>query len=110
MADKFEQQFFRCFGIEKQEYKSCDVDTFCPYENMKCVDCAYYKTYKIDYPQISDKILLDLICILNSRISAYDAEYRWCRDRKNLKYVILKDCVYNKELIDKQVVKLFKEA
>ena len=100
--DKFEQKFFKCFGIEPKTNRQYGY-------KMAIYNEAGTEEIKF-YPQITDHILLDLICILNTRITAYDAEYRWCRDRKNLKLVILRDCIYNKELIQTQVVKLFKEV
>ena len=64
MTKELEKQFFDTFGIEPREFKSCDVGTFCPYEGQLCDDtCPYYRTYKVDYPAISDRILLELICL-----------------------------------------------
>ena len=67
MTTELEKQFFDTFGIEAKEFKSCDVDTFCPYPEKECGTdtCPYYRTYKVDYPAISDRILLELICILS---------------------------------------------
>ena len=66
MTNDLEKQFFSTFGIEPREFKSCDVGTFCPYEGQLCDDtCPYYRTYKVDYPAISDRILLNLILIMN---------------------------------------------
>lgn len=67
MTNELEKQFFQCFGIEPREFKSCDVGTFCPYPEKECGTdtCPYYRTYKVDYPAISDRILLELICIDN---------------------------------------------
>ena len=66
MTSELEKKFFDTFGIEPREFKSCDVDSSCPYEGQSCDDtCPYYKTYKVDYPAISDSILLELICIAN---------------------------------------------
>lgn len=68
MTNDLEKQFFDTFGIEPREFKSCDVGTFCPYPEKECGTdiCPYYRTYQVDYPAISDRILLELICILNS--------------------------------------------
>ena len=67
MISELEKQFFDTFGIEPREFKSCDVGTFCPYPEKECGTdtCPYYRTYKVDYPAISDHILLNLICIAN---------------------------------------------
>ena len=67
MTTDLEKQFFDTFGIEPREFKSCDVGTFCPYPEKECGTdiCPYYRTYKVDYPAISDRILLELIKILS---------------------------------------------
>lgn len=62
--DILEKQFFETFGIEPREYKSCDVGTFCPYPEKECGDtCPYYRTYKVDYPQITDRHYLELLAL-----------------------------------------------
>lgn len=81
-----EEEFFKTFGIEPKYQDTCTVEekywsneelaneygTFDMYMNAKCgnqenctteCSCAYQKEI---YPQITDKILLELICILNS--------------------------------------------
>ena len=67
MTNELEKQFFDTFGIEPKEFKSCDVGTFCPYPEKECGTdtCPYYRTYKIDYPQITDTHYLKLICLIN---------------------------------------------
>lgn len=70
MTNELEKQFFNTFGIEPIEFKSCDVGTFCPYPEKECGTdtCPYYRTYKIDYPQITDTHYLKLICILSKEL------------------------------------------
>lgn len=65
MTDELTKTFFDTFGIEPKEFKSCDVGTFCPYPEKECGTdtCPYYRTYKVDYPAITDHILLELILI-----------------------------------------------
>lgn len=121
MATKFEEQFFKCFGIEPIQLNKCsyvnlrnlgleygtDICLHIEDETITCDNCKNNRDGELLYPPITDTILLDLICILNIRITAYDAEYRWCKNRAKLKDVILRDCIYNKELIQTEVRKLF---
>ena len=53
MTSKLEKQFFQCFGIEP----NCKFVKYCD----DCTKCGCYH-----YPQISDHILLELICIWNN--------------------------------------------
>ena len=67
MTTELEKQFFDTFGIKPNtEICWCDGDN-------KICDCKYdcdelCRSRKIDYPQITDRILLELILIY-SRIS-----------------------------------------
>ena len=86
MNNELEKQFFKCFGIEPRYEDACTVEdkywdneelaneygTFDQYMNCKCGDqencttkcsCAYQKEV---YPQITNRILLELICILGN--------------------------------------------
>ena len=112
MTTDIERQFFDTFGIEPREFKSCDVDSFCPYEGQICSDtCPYYKTYKVDYPAITDSILLELICINAKSQDMYQDYYRIrSRDYNNLKIEILGDCMCEIEDIKQQVQSLFKDV
>jgi hypothetical protein len=64
MTNELEKQFFQCFGIE-------------PIACNDCIECYEANTTpfpwceKLDYPQITDRILLELICILLSNNSPY---------------------------------------
>lgn len=55
MTSKLEKQFFDTFGIDKRiEFEACHA-----------IDSSYtYSTAVKRYPQITDRILLELICIL----------------------------------------------
>ena len=90
MTNELEKQFLQCFGIEpKKEYycPSCDTkleewktEKGLYYMCGNCCECDYVLdsldeefeeikenlSYRTEYPQISDRILLELICILNS--------------------------------------------
>lgn len=56
MTNKLEKQFFDTFGINKRiEFETCHA-----------IDSSYtYSTAIKRYPQITDRILLELICILS---------------------------------------------
>ena len=94
MTDELTKTFFDTFDIEPRKFKSCDVGTFCPYPEKECGTdtCPYYRTYKVDYPAISDRILLELICILLSNNSPYMFKLgNW--DVEKLKDTVLTMCI-----------------
>ena len=65
MTNELEKLFFDTFGIEK-ELNTCEIGKYgkCP-SPKSCVDtCPNFKSTKF-YPQITDRILLELICIDN---------------------------------------------
>ena len=66
MTNELEKKFFNAFGIKPN--KGCtaydkfteeEADVIC---NDKCAECSYLDDV---YPQITDRILLNLICIAN---------------------------------------------
>ena len=78
MTNEIEKQFFQCFGIEQKTNKVYGVQS----------------NYHIDeYPQITDRILLELICIHNTYLGAnlYSLDY------ESLKKEILKDLINEQE-------------
>lgn len=64
MTNELEKQFFNTFGIEPREHKGCN--SF-PCSGKECENCNDYITYKVEYPTITDNILLELICIANEQ-------------------------------------------
>lgn len=104
MTNELEKQFFDTFGIEPKEYKACDSFP-CGNPRVECENCKDYKLYKTEYPQITNRILLELICILGST-------YICVQDRETLKEHILVQCM-NKQMYSKdikyQVRTLFEE-
>ena len=57
MTNELEKQFFETFGIEP------DI-TSCYHRCKKDLNCKECNEAKVIYPQITDHILLELICIL----------------------------------------------
>ena len=74
------EEFFRVFGIEPEINYVCDKRP-CKKGLLKtCADigCSHLYDTREDYPEITDRILLELICILNSicgiNCTAYEAK------------------------------------
>ena len=131
MNNELEKQFFKCFGIEPRYEDACTAEdkywdneelaneygTFDQYMNCKCGDqencttecsCAYQKEV---YPQITDRILLELICIFSeSQISiSFDTLMLGASDVEKLKGYILLACMGFAKDIKYQVRTLFEE-
>lgn len=60
MTNKLEKTFFDTFGIGKRQ-----VDCKQPVR-LDCEDCKTCEYSVYDYPEITDRILLELICILGN--------------------------------------------
>ena len=67
MIDELTKNFFDTFGIEP-EYKTC-IFKYCPYK--KEYDCENCDDRIWHYPEITDHILLELLCIL---ADVYDSD------------------------------------
>lgn len=111
MTNELEKQFFDTFGIEpKIDYlcPKCNVPMYKVWRSDGCgYTCShqthteelkhetemenYKKAYR--YPQINDRILLELICIHNTYLEAnlYSLDY------ESLKKEILKDLINEQE-------------
>lgn len=110
--NEIEEKFYKTFGIKQKDYYECDWD-YCPYPDEKCCDtCPYWKKYKTEYPPITDRILLELICILNKLTDFYAVEISY----ENLKTEILMSCIdwsvdaIRNEELKHQVQSLFTEG
>ena len=96
MTNELEKQFFDTFGIEPKnistgECKYKITPEFCEIDCLDCKNTIKEKTY----PQISDHILLELICILSEWRQYCDSDYVIkAINIDNLKEDILKDCLY----------------
>lgn len=107
MTTDIEKQFFEAFGIEpKFDRMLCDNDYQC---NGECNNCEHQEDdnkHKF-YPQITDRILLELITFLaDAFVGNYcvpDVDYI------NLEWHILNDCIKysDKAYIKQQIQSLF---
>ena len=59
MTNELEKRFFDTFGIPRL----C-TSQVCKHRG-NCENCLRYPDFALDYPQITDRILLNLICIAN---------------------------------------------
>ena len=85
MTNELEKQFFDTFGIEPNCQNTFINPSKCPFnESRECCDCVSF-----EYPQITDRILLELICILNN----YGKNDTWAVSVENLKDCILMNCI-----------------
>lgn len=64
MTNELEKQFFDTFGIEP------DI-TSCYHHCRKDLNCKECNEAKVIYPQITDHILLELICIRNQYLHPF---------------------------------------
>lgn len=85
MTNKLEKQFFQCFGIE-------------PYKEIGM----------IEYPQISDRILLELICIALNTFETF--EINRIMNIESLKKKILNLLILAQDDVYSQVRTLFEEG
>lgn len=124
MSNEIEKTFFDTFGI-RAYYKYLLIDETSRYHNEKLFD----KTNFIDfvksgkdylllkvikyYPQITDRILLELICILNKHYSEHYqiASMIVGKNIEEVKKSILNDCIEQSKHKDfkQQIQALFKE-
>ena len=85
MIEEIEKTFFDTFGIEPRH--KCKDGALEPC-NEQCNECGYYE---LRYPQITDRILLELICILTKRFDYADQNWLTkCNDTKELKVSVLR--------------------
>ena len=107
MTNELEKQFFDTFGIEPKCQNTFINPSKCPFiESRECCDCVSF-----EYPQITDRIVLELICILASnpiRI-LFESMLSGIKEVELLKNSILFTCIANKDTIKHQVRTLFEE-
>ena len=95
MTNELEKQFFDTFGIEPIEIPSREYDS-------DGEICSYY----VEYPQITDRILLELIIISGTICTVFDKNVDDLKENvlKNLIELSRRYHIYN------QVRTLFKEG
>ena len=64
MTDELTKTFFDTFGIEPKIRFHCANSQPCAHTGFHCKSCTYHSKDVI-YPQITDRILLELICMAN---------------------------------------------
>ena len=102
-----ERQFFETFEIKPKSYLLCTSGWDC-IDAQPCEQCHYGKLIEDEYPQITDRILLELICIANHESVYIDFEGT---DVETLKNSLLGNFVYFKRIIPKRKVQaLFKDV
>ena len=111
MTDELTKTFFDTFGIEPRLVESCTKPRHkCSERFVK--DCSECPRAWRKYPQITDRILLELICILASnpiRI-LFESMLSGIKEVELLKNSILLTCITNKDIIKHQVQALFEEG
>ena len=109
MTNELEKKFFDTFGIEPKNISTgeCKYKITPEFCEINCLDCK--NTIKeATYPQISDRILLELICINEDE----QPNIEWLKQciLENLIHRFEKNLFCNNEQAVKQVHTLFKET
>ena len=106
MTTELEEQFFKVFEIEKIEcckhFKYFDSKCDKLDSTEKCLDCI--GTNKV-YPKITDRKLLEMICILVKTQTSYPINKS---NIKDIKDEVLHRCIILKSYIKHQIQQLFK--
>ena len=98
---ELEKQFFDTFEIEPK-YKTC-IFKYC--KNKKEYDCENCNDKEWHYPEITDHILLELICIVSERRILPNCDVNGLKE-----YVLKELCtMIMSEKTKQQVKALFKE-
>lgn len=106
MTTDLEKKFFDTFEIKQIEYTQC-TSIGCRYVYKNCNNCPFHNVYKVDYPQITDRILLELICIANHKDVYIDLEGT---DIETMKNNLLENFIFFRRDVKKYVQELFKEV
>ena len=102
MTTKLEQEFFNVFGIEPIPIKSYG------YWLIKGSIAENDKGEKVVYPEITDRKLLEMICIMNKHIHKNN-ENALCpiagKSREEIKNYMLRLLNFNQPLLEKNFIK-----
>lgn len=111
MITDIEKQFFETFGIKPRSYLLCTSCWDC-IDAQPCEQCHYGKLIEDEYPKITDRILLELICILTCHYLDEREPYEITSiNIEQLKQQVLSDIIRiaECEATKCQVQKIFKE-
>ena len=105
MTTTLEKQFFDTFGIEKKcTNKKLFVTCNLPGCEAYCKQCVIkYESY----PEITDRRLLEMICIVGTVIRHFKIPPKLKLEQ--LKYHILRNCINEQDDIYIKIQQLFKE-
>ena len=108
MTNELEKRFFDTFGIEP-EYKTC-IFKYC--KNKKEYDCENCGDRIWHYPQITDRILLNLICIANQYENYSETTNIENIQARTLRILLRAEKFYDKNCYgsDRQYKKLIKQV
>ena len=112
MTDELTKTFFDTFGIEPKnistgECKYKITPEFCKSDCLDCKNTIKEKTY----PQITDRILLELICILSKYQKNVGSLLEICEtDKNSIKEEVLDMLIFRDTALKHQVRTLFEEG
>lgn len=117
MISELEKQFFDTFGIETIKRRTCSNAGDCPDGCIVCDTCMHWHIRREDYPQITDHILLGLICVANQHENYPISTNIKNIQARTLRILLRTEKLYKKyhgsdgryKKLVKQVCKLFKE-
>ena len=96
-----EEKFFKTFGIGKREYETPSRE----YDDDGEI-CSYY--VEEEYPEITDRVILELICILSNNNCCRADIIGWI-EYEDLREIILRRIIVYKDEVKSQVQALFEE-
>ena len=109
MTTDLEKQFFDTFGIEP-DVESCYRSCYHKCETKSYLNCKDCDKATVIYPQITDRILLELICILSKYQKDVGSLLEICEtDKNSIKEEVLDMLIFRDIALKQQVQALFKE-
>lgn len=119
MTTELEEQFYKVFGIEPIAKKyECKCGTSTTLHNLETCKSKFCDKKYCDqrqtgvyYPEITDRKLLEMICIYNSTYTNGFTNYSLLSGRsiEELKGHILSDCLKVRDDVYNQIQQIFKE-
>lgn len=102
MTNELEKTFFDTFGIEPEILNGCKFERCLNINKgvINCIkeECPHYYKDKVEYPQITDRILLELIIILGTICTVFNKNVDDLKENvlKNLIELSGRYHIYNK--------------